>query len=73
MFGVPNNLGMNPFLIPILDPLLAILTAKMALYPLQGLKPQSSALRSVLVKVDPSSKAYLQTPVRAVFSKVGFS
>ena len=64
---------MNPFQIPILDPLSAILTAKMALYPLQGLKPQSSALRSVLVKVDPSSKAYLQTPVRAVFSKVGFT
>ena len=66
---------MNPFQIPILDPLSAILTAKMALYPLQGLKPQSSALRSALVKVDPdpSSKAYLQTPVRAVFSKVGFT
>ena len=64
---------MNPFLIPILDPLSAILTPKMALYPLQGLKPQSSALRSALVKVDPSSKAYLQTPVRAVFSKVGFT
>ena len=64
---------MNPFQIPILDPLSAILTAKMALYPLQGLKPQSSALRSALVKVDPSSKAYLQTPVRAVLSKVGFT
>ena len=37
-----------------------------------GPKPQRSAFRSASVKVDPSANALLQTPVRAVFSELGF-